>query len=294
MKLLVFDSHPVQYRVPIWQSIEKKHPGSLHVVYGSDMSVRGFVDKDFGQNIAWDDPMLSGYAYTILNCENGPLEGWGSLTGKGVKETIEKVNPDAVLLVGLTYKYDFVAYIQALKRGIPVWLRCETQDYAQAPRSAGKEALRSIIYRLAYAKLKKVFYIGELNKRHYLKHGVPESKLKPARYGTADRFATLSKEQKVQMRDAKRSEVGIAPDSFVIGFSGKFIEKKNPRILFQVLDFLPEALRSRVHLYFMGSGPLEKELRQLTEESTKKYGVKAYFPGFINQSQLAAHYLHSD
>ena len=90
MKLLVFDSHPVQYRVPVWQQFEKIYPGKLHVVYASDSSVRGYADKDFGQNIAWDDPMLSGYEYTILNCENGPIEKWGSRTGEGVKEIRNK------------------------------------------------------------------------------------------------------------------------------------------------------------------------------------------------------------
>ena len=47
-KLIVFDSHPVQYRVPIWKSIEKNNPGTIHVVYASDCSVKGHVDSGFG------------------------------------------------------------------------------------------------------------------------------------------------------------------------------------------------------------------------------------------------------
>jgi len=64
-KILVFDSHPVQYRVPLWQLLDSHVPGVLHVVYGSDCSIHGYADKEFGQNIVWDDPMLSGYSYTI-------------------------------------------------------------------------------------------------------------------------------------------------------------------------------------------------------------------------------------
>jgi glycosyltransferase involved in cell wall biosynthesis len=293
LKLLVFDSHPVQYRVPLWQLLEKHRPGCLHVVYGSDRSIRGYADKDFGQNIAWDDPMLAGYEYTILNCENGPLEAWGSLTGKGVKETIEKIKPDAVLLVGLNYKYDSVAYFQAWRKGIPVWLRCETQDYA-VNRSAGKAIIRTLIYRSLYFALQKIFYIGELNKKHYLYHGVPESKLRPARYGTVDRFASIREEEKEQRRKQRRSEAEITDTSLVIGFSGKFIKKKNPQILYQMLEFLPEDLRKRIHLYFMGSGILENELKDLAAQAQKNYGIKSYFSGFINQSQLANHYLAMD
>ena len=103
--------------------------------------------------MAWDEPMLSGYQHTVLNCEKGvPLSSWGSLTGKGVKELIDKIKPDAVLLVGLNYRYDLVAYIEARRRGIPVWLRCETQDYA-THRSGVKSIVRSMIYRVAYTAL---------------------------------------------------------------------------------------------------------------------------------------------
>jgi glycosyltransferase involved in cell wall biosynthesis len=248
----------------------------------------------FGKNVAWDEPMLAGYEHTILNCEKGdPFSSWGSLTGKGVKELMDKIKPDAVLLVGLNYRYDLVAYLEAKRRGIPIWLRCETQDYA-VRRSRMKSFARSMIYRVAYLALSRVFYIGELNKKHYLKHGVANSKLRPARYGTVDRFARMTEAEKNQKRDQFRMAAGATDSSFVVGFSGKFIEKKNPDILYQILDYLPENLRGRVHIYFMGSGHLEKELKDLAAEALKKYGVKSYFSGFVNQSQLAGHYLAMD
>ncbi len=289
----MFDSHPVQYRVPVWQHFEKIYPGRIHVVYASDSSVRGYEDKGFGQNIAWDDPMLSGYDYTILNCENGPMESWGSLTGEGVREVLDKLEPSAVLLVGLNYKYDLLAYFHTVKKGIPVWLRCETQDFAVS-RSRTKALVRSLIYRLAYLALNRVFYIGELNKKHYLHHGVSSSILRPARYGTFDRFASMTWVEKEQLRANARDHAGISEDSFVVGFSGKFIEKKNPKILFQMLDFLPKELRKKTHLYFMGSGRMENELKGLASEVLDKYGVNTFFPGFVNQSQLPPHYLAMD
>jgi hypothetical protein len=100
VKLLVFDSHPVQYRVPVWQLMERYNPGCLYVVYASDCSVRGHTDKEFGKKVAWDEPMLTGYSNTILNCEKGePLSSWGSLTGKGVQEMIDKIKPGLELSI---------------------------------------------------------------------------------------------------------------------------------------------------------------------------------------------------
>ena len=44
----------------------------------------------------------------------------------------------------------------------------------------------------------------------------------------------------------------------------------------------------------MESGPLEPEMKVLSDEADKKYGVKSFYSGFINQSQLAGHYLAMD
>lgn len=293
-KILIFDSHPVQYRVPVWRAMQNQNPGTIHVVYASDCSVRGHADEGFGKTISWDDPMLEGYDHTILNCEKGkPLSGWGSLTGHGVSEVLDKMKPDAILLTGLNYRYDAVAYIAAIRRGIPVWLRCETQDEA-SHRSKWKGVLRSWIYRTVYLKLNRVFYIGELNKQHYQKHGVSAEKLHPARYGTVDRFERMPPEEKQRLRNSARSKAVIANDAFVIGFSGKFIPKKNPDILFQMLSFLPKELRRRTHIYFLGSGEMEQELRAQANEALNAYGVKTFFAGFVNQSDLAGHYLAMD
>ncbi|ASU36709.1 glycosyltransferase [Mucilaginibacter xinganensis] len=292
--LLVFDSHPVQYRAPIWQAIENQQPGSLHVVYASDCSLRGHSDHGFGKTFAWDEPMLSGYNNTILNCENGvPLSNWQSLTGKGVRNVLKLHKPAAVLLTGLNYKYDLVAYFNALILGIPVWLRCETQDEAMS-RTKLKAGVRGLLYRLAYLGIGRFLFIGELNKKHYLTHGVPAKKLSPALYGTVNRFESLNGEMKQALRSNARQDANIPDQKIVIGFSGKFISKKNPAILFQMLDFLPGATLNNISFYFIGSGPLEQQLLDLADEVLKKWGIKTYFAGFVNQSKIAAHYLAID
>jgi glycosyltransferase involved in cell wall biosynthesis len=294
VKLLVFDSHPVQYRVPIWQAISQLRPGTIHVVYATDCSVRGYLDEGFGQSVAWDEPMLEGYEHTILNCEKGtPLSGWASLTGKGVSKLIDELKPEAILLTGLNYRYDLMAYLEANRRGIPLWLRCETQDEA-VTRSKSKSTLRTLMYRVTYKKFDRIYYIGELNRRHYLNHGVPPEKLYPAFYGTVDRFESMSSEEKESVRILSRANAGISDTDFVIGFSGKLIQKKNPGILYKMLKSLPEELRSRTWIYFLGSGELEPELQLEAQKALEQFNVRTCFAGFANQSKLAAHYLAMD
>lgn len=294
MSILVFDSHPVQYRVPIWRTIQSLDASAIHVVYASDCSVRGHMDAEFGLSVSWDEPMLEGYPHTILNCEKGePLSDWSSLTGQGVAEALDRIKPKAVLLTGLNYRYDWIAFWEAKRRGIPVWLRCETQDESTL-RTKTKSWIRSAIYLAAYRALDRVFYIGELNRQHYLKHGVPARKLVAARYCTVDRFETIESTEKRRLGSERRSAAGIAENDFVIGFSGKLIPKKQPDILYEMLEFLPDDLRRRTCIYFLGSGEMEGDLRTQAAEALARYGVKSVFTGFINQSQLPSHYLAMD
>ncbi len=294
IKIVVFDSHPVQYRVPVWKHIEKMEPGKLKVVYASDCSVKGHADSGFGKVIAWDEPMLEGYQNTILNCENGkPLSGWSSLTGIGISQVLDKIKPKYVLLTGLNYRYDWLALWQSKKRKIPVFLRCETQDEA-SKRSNWKGVVRYICYFLIYKYITKFFFIGTLNKEHYLKHGVSLSKLSPANYATVNRFKNLDSETKNKMRFECRAKSDINESKFVIGFSGKLIPKKNPEILYELLDYLPEEVVKNTCIYFLGSGELDEKLKQRAILSKRKFGINTVFTGFVNQTEMPSHYLAMD
>ena len=293
-KLLVFESHPIQYRVPIWQTIDRNHPGSIHVVFASDCSVQGHKDQGFGQTVRWDEPMLEGYPYTVLNCEHGePLSGWGSLTGEGIGALIDSIQPTAILLNGLNYRFDWVAYWEAWKRNIPLWLRSETQDIAFR-RSKLKSIGRSFFYRTLYSGISKFFYIGVLNRRHYMTHGVHPKKLQASHYCTVNRYTTLTNQDKNKMRLEIRKKANIPEKCLVVGFSGKMIHKKNPDILLNMLSHLSSKLLTHTSLYFIGSGELEDELKAKATLINQQINVAIHFTGFVNQSEIAWHYLAVD
>lgn len=274
--------------------MERMCPGCVHVIYASDCSVRGHMDRGFGKEVAWDEPMLEGYAHTMLSAERGtPLRGYGSLGGKPIYSLIKQLQPQAVLLTGLNYRYDAEAYLAAQRARVPVWLRCETQDYA-VTRTARKAFLRGMLYRFAYSGLSRCFTIGELNRQHYLNHGVSAKRLTPACYCTVDRFKELSEDIKLERRATARARARVEEGACVVGFSGKLIPKKHPDILYEMLNHLAPVQRQRMHLYFLGSGELESQLRDAAKKAKALFGVRTYFAGFVNQSQLPDHYLAMD
>ena len=164
--LAIFESHPVQYRAPVYQELQRLIPGSFHVIYGTDISMRKNGGVGFGKTATWDVPLLDGYPHTILDQERGnSLENFRSLRGSGLSQVFAIHRPKAILQTQFLYEYDFVALFQARIRRIPVWIRLETQDEA-VHRSPGKNLLRSAVYRLLYSQVQKGFYIGELNREH--------------------------------------------------------------------------------------------------------------------------------
>ena len=70
--ILIFETHPIQYKAPIYQRLQQLRPGSFRVIYGTDGSMRDGLDPEFGRKVTWDAPLLDGYPYTVLNNQKGP------------------------------------------------------------------------------------------------------------------------------------------------------------------------------------------------------------------------------
>lgn len=293
-KLLIFETHPIQYRAPVYQALERLNPGQFEVIYASDFSVRSHTDVDFNATFAWDVPLLSGYRYRVLGNERGRgIESWSGMTSKGVDRVIRDVRPAAILLSSLSYAFSWAAYWGALRHGIPTWLRVETQDEAFS-RGRLKNIFRSLIYRLIYLGVSKALYIGRLNQEHLLRHGIPPRRLVAAHYCVADPLGALAEERKLELREELRSQLGIGRQDLVISFFGKLIEKKDPAILLESLRLLKIPASRRIICLIVGSGELEDSLRSTASDLEKSSMVTTIFAGFVNQSRLPAYYLASD
>ncbi len=166
-------------------------------------------------------------------------------------------------------------------------MRAETQDEA-FKRSRLKMIARSIVWTTAYSGLARCFYIGELNRKHLLAHGVSARKLVRANYATFDRFKPLPADDKAARRAAMRAQLGISDDKTVVAFSGKLVPKKKPGLMLDALERRPD--KDRFVLLFVGDGELRADL----ERSAAAAGLEARFPGFVNQMGLVDYYLASD
>ncbi|RTL33135.1 MAG: glycosyltransferase [Burkholderiales bacterium] len=296
-KIIIFDSHPVQYKAPVYQELDRLCPGAFEVVYATDVSVRkGNVDREFGKEVAWDTPLLSGYRYRVLNNERGvPLSTPGSLTGRGVLALLRTERPAAIVLTQARYWFDHTAYLSALWLGIPVLIRQETQDDMYAgQRSRIKQMARGLIYRVLYAPVRHAFAFGSLNFQHLTRHGISPARISFARFSVPDPIADFTSEQKLLARLRLRQQLKIGDEQVVLAFFGKLIPKKNPELIFECLRQIPSAVLCRLHIMVVGSGELQARLDELAAQAFAQHGVRTSFMGFVNQSALPPYYLAAD
>lgn len=296
-KVYIFDSHPVQYKAPVYQEMHRLAPGLFEVLYATDASVRsGNIDKEFGIEVKWDTPLLNGYEFRVLGNERDtPFSGPSTLTGRGIYTLLKKERPQAVLLTQARYHFDHAAYLSARLLNIPILIRQETQDEMYASgRSWLKSKIRSSIYRRLYAPVRHAFCFGELNRQHLIRHGFSPERMSIAHFSVRDPLKDTARDEKLAMRLALRAALAISNDATVVSFFGKLIPKKNPDLIFEALNDVSDNARSNLHLLFVGAGELEPQLKSLAKSANEKWGISSTFAGFINQQKLPEYYLTSD
>ena len=95
--LVIVDTHPVQYRAPLYRMLQQEFKIPVTVIYGSDLSIRGGYDSEFKKNFSWDTDLLSGYKAIFLPESSRKIQDISEISTKGLSDILKKLDPDAVL-----------------------------------------------------------------------------------------------------------------------------------------------------------------------------------------------------
>lgn len=290
-KLAVISTHPIQYFAPIWKILASTSGVSVHVFYASDHSVRGAVDQQFGVPVKWDVPILDGYPHTFM-AHSSLFERYFSffeLDRTDVDEVLKKGNFDSVLIHAYDRHLHWRALRAARRNGIRVLLRAEATDSAGILRHPLKRMIRRRVLKRFYSGVDAFLSIGAGSTRHYLKHGVDESRIFFSPYCVDSQLFEQQRSEFSHMRRQTRYDLGFGENDFVFMFSGKMIEKKNPLLIGDALERMPHL--DRIGLLTVGEGNLRAGFETMTKRSL---GNRAAFVGFVNQSHLGKYYTAAD
>ncbi len=283
--LTIIETHPIQYRAPVYRALAQRYKIPATVIYGSDFSVSGYYDPEFRSQFAWDTDLLSGYAHTFLarTAGGGRARTYDTVSAHGMARAIRDLDPAAILLVGYSPRFHQWAWLHAWRSRRPILFRGETADRAQTGGTI-RLGVRARLLQSLYRRCSRVLYIGQRSRDHFSSYGCPENKLVFSPYCVDTGPFDINEDSRRRLRPKARLSLGIAEDDKVILFSGKLSERKGPDLLIEAVRALPEKDRLRTTILFMGSG----EMLPLLEASAKlEPRVDARFLGFQNQQAIS-------
>ncbi len=289
-RLMVFATHPIQYIAPVLQEIQARHRVEVTAVYGSDFSVAGYKDKEFGTYFQWDTNLVEGYTVHFLEkVAEGGATSVEALRGDGMTNAIATYRPDVILLTGYQGRFHRRAMQASLQARTPLLLRAETTDHA-VRRSRWKQWGRDVLLRWWYQQCAVLLPIGSRSEQHYQRLAPRKPCIRAPYCVDTGPFQT-DEAARASLRPPTRQQLGLNDTHIAILFSGKLIPKKNPLLLVEAIKQLPETVRQRVALLFLGDGELKAEVEALSQTLPS---VAVRFLGFHNQTALSPYYHAAD
>lgn len=289
--LAVIETHPIQYHAPVYRSLQGAYGIPTTAIYGSDFSVAGYRDREFGVDLAWDTDLLSGYNQVFLSqVSQGGARSFEEASARGLDNALSKVAPKMVLIGGYSPRFNRLAFYEARRAGYPVLFRGETTDHARS-RNPLKALMRDTFLRMYYRSASKLLYIGRHSHQHYKRLKCPDEKLVFSPYCVDISPFETDDNARAVMRPMMRQSLNLSEEQIVLLFSGKLSHRKGPDLILQAIKQLPPDVREKITVVFLGDGQLRNELESLAQESPR---VKALFPGFQNQTQLSRFYHVAD
>ncbi len=288
MKIALITSHPIQYNAPLFALLAEKGEFELRVFYtwGED-AVKPKFDPDFGKVIEWDIPLLNGYYHQFVKNvakESGSHHFFG-LDNPSLIQDIESWGADVVWIWGWSFKSHLKA-IRYFHGKILVWFRGDSTLIDESNGFNLKLLLRRLLLKWIYRHVNTAFFVGEHNKKYFLKFGLKVNQLVHAPHVVdVDRFAVWDDEDVLKL-DVWKSELGIKPDDFVILFAGKFEPKKNPNFIISLAKHLKS---DRIKFVLVGNGVLESEINEAA-----KLDKRIIVLPFQNQSMMPMTYRLGD
>lgn len=264
-RLAIITTHPIQYNSPWFALLSQKADIEVKVFYTWSQTSQTLYDKDFGQEIKWDIPLLTGYKYQFAENRSKKPDGvnYNGIDCPSLNREVEKWGATHILVIGWNLKAHLKA-MRYFKGKIPVWFRGDSTLIDEQP--GFKQLIRRLFLTWVYSYVDRAFYVGSHNREYFIKHGLKESQLTFTPHSIDnDRFSDDVQKNYELAALQWRRELGFKDSDFVILFCGKFETKKNPLLLLTVIkEIHTKNTNSTVKLLLVGNGVLEDELKALS------------------------------
>ncbi|MEK6542449.1 MAG: glycosyltransferase family 4 protein [Pseudomonadota bacterium] len=289
-RIAVMNTHPIQYFAPLYRYIHASDDVDMHALYLSDFSLQGGKDEGFGVAVRWDVDLMSGYPSQFVGgrAQHSTSHGFWTYVCPQLWSILRPQRFDALWLHGHGFAANILALLTARLRGIPVFMRAETQ--LDVETGGMKKRLRRLLMPLLYRQCAQLLAIGSRNRDYYHSLGIADDRIALVPYAVDNqRFAdaaNISDDERARIR----ASYGIDDDAPVILFASKLNYRKRAQDLIAAMARL-QSDGVTAHLLIVGSGDYEQVLRIQASDLGLQ---RITFAGFVNQAGLPSVYAASD
>ncbi|KAF3886905.1 MULTISPECIES: glycosyltransferase family 4 protein [Nostocales] len=289
-RLGVVFTHPTQHHAPLWRKLNEQPGVSVSAFYLCNENQVG-GDPELRSTEPWDVDLVSGYQYEYLKTLTGKISSQVNkkLFNPGLWTRLTPQNVDAVFLPSLsTYSYRLTVLLCKL-RGIPIIMQNDATIITDNFYKRTRKIAISVLYPWTFNLADYWISSGDHNEIYLRHYGIPDEKMVRGCYPVdRDRFeATITQHQ--QEIQQIRQQLCWNDDTLLYGFTGKYIERKNP---FEFIEAIAKAHQRdpRIRGIMIGGGVLETEInKHLAALNGEVLNL-----GFVNQSQLPLYYAAMD
>ncbi len=281
--LLVFDTHPIQYRSPVFRQLAKIDHTLKVYFFNSEFDSSKFWFHEVGKSSQnnFGVPLETGFINEILYLSQlGWLRRYSLL-----KEVVEKEKPRAILIFGYYLPEHWMLRLISQRLKVPLIFVGET--YSRGEITSWRRYVKEAVTRYFFGGVSQFISIGKKNWKFYRSWNVPAEKITQAHYCVDNDFFKLSKEDSKKIRESVREELGIPPDAFVILYVGRLFSRKRPKDVLQLHERFSSY--QSVHTILVGSGEMESDLKEASRNLKNCHLV-----GFKNQEQTKEYYHVAD
>ena len=269
-KLVVLQTHPIQYYAPLYRALAERGRIEVKVIYLSDAGAKLHQDPGFGQEVAWDVPLLEGYDFRIL--QSGKAIAHSSFWQRRdprLARILGEERPDWLLVYGYASLMNWQVLAWARIHGVRVLYHSDSN--IRIMRRGWRLLPKKMALRWFFRRIDAFLSPGEANFDYLRFFGARPDKIVWCPFAID-----------VQRFRAALPMTGETAIDFV--WAGKMISLKRPLDFVLAVNELVKRGHLRVRSAMIGSGPLLEVMRETASDLVSRGNLE--FRGFVNQSEM--------
>ncbi|MEO8558254.1 MAG: glycosyltransferase family 4 protein [Rhodospirillales bacterium] len=289
-RLAYLATHPIQYHAPLLRRIAAEPDIALTAFFESDVSTRGYFDREFGRTIEWDVKLLDGYRHQMLPA----LGGIGNATPNfwrpvsvGLLRRLLLGRFDALWVHGYARAHHMAMLAAARTMGLRTLLRDDVWLQSR-PRDAAWTANKARLWPLIDVSVSAYLAVGKQNAAYYRLMGARDEKIFTLPYAVDNAWFRRRIAATTERSTELRRSLSIGADQLVFLQPAKLIPLKRHDLAIDAFAKLQqEGLADRAVLLVAGDGSERPALeRRIADAGLGNVRML----GFQSQSEMAALY----